>query len=263
MPCLEVLGIGQISLWPLAGFTGWLWCATRNRPRAAGLLLALTIIKPHLGLLPGVFAGAYSLRHRHWSTLITFAIALVCSTLVTLWLRPAIWMEYVAGLQRGTAPTAFASATLYGWGRLHLGEWFGYVSWALWCCALLLAAGLGWNAGMHKEAVKDREGNVHTGPLIAWSAMMCIATVLFMPYAFSNDLVFLLPGFILAVGSWLQNHPRSRFYLLIWLGLEAWMVAVKLIPWEEDMYWIVSLIGLVAMGSALRGSHPLLRSRNV
>jgi len=230
MPCLAVVGIGQLSLWPLAGFTGWLWLTTRGRHNLAAAVLALTLIKPHLGLLPGLFVAARWVRQRQWTPVVLFLAAFLGLTAVTLWLRPAIWTEYFQGLSTGIGPGQFRTATLDGWGRETLGQEFRLVSWAVWGIALAWSVRAGW---------RWPEGELCSrAPVVT---AMALATA---PYAFSFDFVFLLPGFLLAAGRMLANVPGWRWGMAAWLALEGWMVAGKLVPWEEAAYWFVPWLGL-------------------
>lgn len=238
MPCLAVIGIGQLSLWPLAGFTGWLWLTVRRRHVPAALALVLLLVKPHLGLLPGFFVAGRWLRRRQLTTIILFLAALVGVTALTLWLRPTVWDDYFAGLVAGTPPTQIKSATLDGWARENLGQWFGKLSWTIWVTSLWAAGVAGWFS-----AVRYRIG-LPKDQVIPFAALACAAAVATVPYAFSFDFVFLLPGFLLAVGRMLTNAPQWRWGVLAWLALEGWMVAGKLAPWEEAAYWFVPWLGL-------------------
>jgi hypothetical protein len=233
MPCLAVVGIGQYSLWPLAGFTGWLWFTTKQRHLPAAIILVLTVIKPHLGLLPGLFVAGRWMGRRQFAPVAAFVASLIVLTLLTLWLRPTIWMDYVAGLQAGITPGDIQSATLDGWGRANFGQSFRYVTWTIWAAALLGAFAIGW-----------RTARADDQKLVAWSAIVCTTAVATVPYAFSFDFVFLLPGFLLAVGRMVDGARHWRLGLAAWLGLELWMVAGKLAPWDEAAYWFVPWIGL-------------------
>ena len=253
LPCVSMLGIGQISAWPLVGFTGWLYCTIRQRPVPAGVFLALTIIKPHLGLLPGIFAGVYALRHFQWKTILAFTLTLLAATALMMWLRPTIWSDYLAALQSGVAPTEIRTATFDGWGRYHFGQDVRYLSWGLWGIALLLAALAGWRCPQFspiKEA--SMGGSSAQETLMAWSAMICIAAVAFVPYAFSMDFVFMLPGFILAIGTWLRRDRYWQIALLGWLALDLYLVVGVHNSWGEYQYWFIPWIGLIMMIVMLR-----------
>jgi len=245
LPSLEVLGFGQNSLWPLAGFTGWIWCITRRRWVSAGLFLVLTVIKPHIGLLPAIFAGVYCLRHRHWSTILAFSLGLFFTTGVMIWFRPTIWTDYLTALQSGTSPTLFYTATLDGWLRAHFSQTFGYLSWALWVIASTLTAIIAWR-GMNRseDALCTNDDSDEQSSLFKWSIVICMATVVFVPYAFPFDYVLMLPGYFLAMGFWLENKPRGRVALTVWVLLFIGLMLAHSARWTHDNYWVVPWTGL-------------------
>jgi len=246
LPCISMVAMGQISAWPLVGFTGWLYCKIHRRPVPAGLFLALTIIKPHLGLLPGVFAGIYSLRHFQWKTLLAFTLAVLAATVLMMWLRPTIWIDYWDALHSGVSPTQIRTATFDGWGRYHFGQAIRYVSWGLWGIALLLAALAGWRCpriSAQREGDTSRSSAEET--LVTWSALICTASIAFVPYAFSMDFVFMLPCFILALGAWLRRDRYWQFALVGWLTLELCLVTGVLNEWGEYQYWFIPWLGLL------------------
>jgi hypothetical protein len=261
MPALAVMGIGQYSLWPLAGFTGWLWFTRSGRPVLAGMSLALLVVKPHLGLLPGVFAGVHMLRRGQWGAIASFLLVLGAVTLLTYLIRPGIWREYFEAVSSGTTPTDICTATLDGWGRKVLGQWFGYISWSIWSFGLLGAGILGWRlSGLQAKAPE-------ASLLVDWSVLVCLASVAVTPYAFSFDFVMMLPGYFWAVGRWQsQQDARGRWVMLGWLALSGWLVLGKFLPWDESAYWIVPWAGLGLMGwvfgARLAGLRGELRGRS-
>jgi hypothetical protein len=245
---LTLLGYGQISLWPLVGFTGWLWCSKHQRQFPAGLFLVLTIIKPHTGLLPGIFAGVYALRQRHRSTIAAFVLGLLGLTAATLWFRPTIWSEYLTAIRTGT-PTSHYTATLDGWLRVHFSESFRYLTWPLWLCSLFGAALVAWKIpGPPPRLPKGGRGEIsltlENDPLVAWSIIACLATVVFVPYGYSHDYIFMLPGYFLALGGWLANQREGRIAFFIWLVLYAGLMYLYFTNWTHDHYWIVPWLGL-------------------
>jgi hypothetical protein len=248
---LALLGFGQISLWPFAGFTGWLYCTRRQRHVPAGLFLVLTIIKPHTALLPGVFAGIYSLRQRHWSTVAAFILGVLGATALTLWFRPTIWAEYLQGVRTGTSPMNFYTATLDGWLRVHFSESFRYLTWPLWLVAIAGTALIAWLLPRHGELSADLP---EKEPLIAWSIVACLATVVFVPYGYSHDFVFMLPGFFVALRFWMTDRPGGRLGIAVWLVLYCLFMYLHLEHWTHDHYWIISWAGLATTIWLLRES---------
>ncbi len=262
MPALAVIGIGQNSLWPFAAFTGWLWFTKKQQPIPAALCLVLTVIKPHLGLLPGLFVAARWLRHKQWRAIIAFTLALLALTALTLWLRPTIWADYLQAIRTGTPPTQIRTATLDGWGRIQFGHSFQYVSWTLWGCALFIAVVFGWKCVCFSHNATESSSSLTHHSLLANRCVIVSAmAIAFVPYAFSFDFVFLLPGFILAIGRALQGARLYRWTLATFLALELWMVWGKLAPWEEAAYWFIPLLGLATtIWLVSLHSRPLVRT---
>jgi hypothetical protein len=273
MPCLSVIGIGQISLWPLLGFTGWLWFTARSRSGGvlarrlnlqvstsptgeltlhrswtqwfAGACLALLIIKPHLGLLLGVFAGMTMLRQRNWRAWAGFILTVAVATLITQLLRLGIWQDYLQSVQNSSRLALIHPATLEGWLKDNLGDSFTAVTWGIWAVALLLAGIAGYQCGSKQRAPSATGNRSSSGALIYCSAIMSTAAVAVVPYAFNFDFVLMLPGFILALGTAAaQKQIRWRVPFLIWLALECWLVAGKLATWSETSYCLVPWAGL-------------------
>lgn len=248
VPTVYLLGMGQNSLWVLMGFTGWLWCITRRRLVLAGLFLVLCTIKPHIGLLTVIFAVVHCLRHRHWSTLWAFSLGLLFVSGFLSWLRPTIWTDYLTALQSGTSPTSFYTATLNGWLRVHWGESFGYLSWVLWVIVLIVTAVVAWrgiNCGM--SALRTSDDSPEQKSLINWSILICMASIVFVPYAFTYDFVILLPGYLLAVCmALLRTDKRWPIVLIIWIGMVAWLMYGKSNQWQESAYGLIPWAGLAS-----------------
>jgi hypothetical protein len=245
LPCLAMVAIGQISVWPLLSFTAWLFCTTRRQPTLAGCFLALTIIKPHLGLLPGVFAGMYALRHAQWKTVAAFILCVLAATALMWWLRPTIWGEYLAAMNEGIAPSQIATATFDGWGRYYFGHSLRYLTWTCWALALLVAAIAGWRCPQLSTAANTTYKPAQANTLVAWSALCLSVSIVVVPYAFSMDFVFMLPGFILALGAWVNRDRYWQVIITVWLVLELWMVAARSYSWDEHYYWFIPWIGLL------------------
>ena len=75
--------------------------------------------------------------------------------------------------------------------------------------------------------------------------MICIAAIAFVPYAFTMDFVFMLPGFILAIGTWLRRDRYWQLALLGWLALDLFLVVGVHCSWGEYQYWFIPWIGLI------------------
>jgi hypothetical protein len=79
--------------------------------------------------------------------------------------------------------------------------------------ALLLAALAGWKCpSISNPQEQTTDGLLAQETLVTWSALICAASIAFVPYAFSMDFVFMLPGFILAIGAWLRRNRYWQIY---------------------------------------------------
>jgi hypothetical protein len=245
LPMWLVLGLGQNSLWPLAGFAGWLWFTTRQRLSpavcrqcewASGACLTLLVVKPHLGFLLGLFAGAFMLHQRQWRSILGFAVTLTLATMVTFLIRPSVWSEYLLALGTGQSPLQYCGATLDGWLRFNGGDEFRYLTWPIWLLGLLGGTLLG---------VKIS----HALPeIVTCSALLCTATLAIVPHAYSYDYVLMIPGFILTLGSWIMWRDWHRFITLMgWLLLVVFYATGKSHALQEQNFFIIPWSALALM----------------
>jgi hypothetical protein len=253
LPTVLVLGMGQNSLWPLAGFTGWLWFTapsnaesrtnTRNQ-WLAGACLMLLVIKPHLGLLLGLFAAAFMLHQRQWRSILAFAVMLALATVATLLIRPSVWNDYLIALRTGPPPMQFYGATLDGWLRFHGGNEFRYLTWAIWFSGLLAGVVIGFKIPARSRSTISQEVPL----LVRSAALLSTATLAVVPHAYSYDYVFMIPGFILALGSWIIWKERPMFVALIcWLLLVVFYSTGKSRVLPEQNYFIIPWSALALM----------------
>src|SRR5207249_5587767 len=135
------------------------------------------------------------------------------------WLRPTIWTDYLAALQSGTSPTSFYTATLDGWLRVHFSEPFRYLSWALWVSVSIFTVIVAWRGiNRGRSALRTNDDAPEQKSLIKWSIVICMASVVFVPYAFTYDFVILLPGYLLAFSmALIRTEKRWPIILIIWI----------------------------------------------
>ncbi|HMP17794.1 MAG TPA: hypothetical protein PKD72_12275, partial [Gemmatales bacterium] len=167
---------------------------------AGAVLLVLLVIKPHLGLVPGFFVLGLWMRQRDWKSLLIFTAALVSLTGLTLVWRPTIWLEYYQSLQSGSVPADYLTATL----DCFLRQWGSKLpvsafTWLLWLTSVAGACWLGYQVG---DAAR-----VH---LPTWATFVLVWSLATVPYAFSFDLVALLPLWIWAVGYYLSRNSKDN-----------------------------------------------------
>ncbi len=259
IPTWHFLQCGQISAWPFAGFTGWLFFHTRRAPFISGCFLALTIIKPHLGLLPGMFAGFYLLRHQQWRSIAAFALTVLVLTGVTFWVRPSIWAEYVHAMQVGTKVTDLYTGTLEGWLRYYFQVDLRLYSWLLFGLSLIAGGVLGWRLpGFPKRNEVPSLEDAAYVRLVYTATAICVATCVVIPYAFSNDFILLLPGLVIALIGWVRrdvtHQPALSHWLIFigWMVLNIWTMLAKDIktPYHFEM-WFVPWFALALTGISL------------
>src|SRR5262249_15014657 len=124
-----------------------------------------------------------------------------------------------------------------------------YLTWLLWLCAVGFAAFVAWMilapTGRQREKQEPiPHVTMSPSPLVSFSTMACLASIVFVPYAFQTDYVFLLPGYFLALGYWLCGERNGAIALIIWFLLYAGMMWLYLTGWSMDYFWIIPWIGL-------------------
>ncbi len=261
-PTLFLVLMGQISGLMLLGLAGWVyWRTPAARPAGAnpsavgtrgpcgpglpqpvaGLLLALTAIKPHL-LLPFAFVLLLDVR-RTWRTLLIGGAALLAFGLLPMLWVPTVWADWLAGT---AAEQTASNVTVSQWVHPTLGFWLrslhpdhpAALMFAPLLVALPLVAAYWWK----------RRHQWH------WSSelpRLVLVSVLAAPYgAWGFDLVLLLVPTIQAAG-WVlaDRRPLMRWgFALLLAGLNAAMLFT--LQWENSMAnaWFAPA---VAVGYAL------------
>jgi hypothetical protein len=163
-PFLAHQALGQSTLWVLIGFVGGWWALTQSKPFAAGLMLSVVAIKPHLGMALAIVL----LTMRLWRIVggillgltfqagITFivcgrdaVVAYLTTTLRVLrdttLIEPkderfthALRMSLESLVPQGVATVGWLTASaLFGWMVVRV--WRQSEDWALRMSALLLA----------------------------------------------------------------------------------------------------------------------------
>jgi Glycosyltransferase family 87 len=151
-PALISVIMGQMSVLVLLGLVLFLELHDR-RPYLSGASLWLCALKPHLLLLFGLVLLVWMVRNRNYKIMAGFAAAMVVSCLLTEWIDPAAWRQYLQWsktsgietefipclavlLRQSISPTtgwlAFVPAVLGGcwavgfyWKRRDRWDWFG------------------------------------------------------------------------------------------------------------------------------------------
>jgi hypothetical protein len=225
MPSMTLFGLGQVTSFVLFGFTLWIFLMRRGYPVAAGAVLALTIIKPHLAAGPLLYAGIVGLRHKHWRMLVALVVTGLLLAAAPLLIRPTIWGEYFEWM-----PTAqeyalkWHKATLDGRLRVLLTQWlpgntdayYLRLSQLLTLPIVLVFAGwiglLAW-----KHPLRSINALL---VLVLWTAGTF--------YAFSYDFILLCPAFILALGHAVsRSKPAWALAALGWIILTVTYFLIK------------------------------------
>jgi hypothetical protein len=189
--------------------TGALLCIKNDRDQLAGILLALTTIKPHLVILFIPFILIWAIYLKRWKVITWFSISLAVLIIVSLiwmpdWILQNIWeiLEYPGYNPAGTLAAA-------------LGEWFPEARNQLkWAIAILLGLVLVY------EWVNSRKGKFKR---FLW---ICMLT--------------------LVISQWIGIQTDPGNFILLFPALMM-IIATLSIKWPRREGWIVSsvLVGLL------------------
>lgn len=245
LPCLSLIGLGQVTSLTLLGCSLWSFLMQKKHPILAGCSLALTIIKPHLALGTVIYAVVAGIRQKQWRMLLSFIITVLVMCLTMVAIRPTVWHEYFASIDRSN-PTQWFNTTLDGWGRFTFGEWFRIIAATIGLALLAWIVFLAWR----RESVKDNE-------LVARNeALVIVLWMLAVPYAFSYDYVLLLPAFVFGVAVRLYlAAPNWIIVLMGWLALDLLYVMKKGV-WYEYQFFLIAW-GALALHLLLVSAGPM------
>lgn len=129
-PTLTALIAGQVNILVLVGITGYLFFRQRQQYGWAGILLALTMVKPHLVYLTVPLVLYVEWQQRRWRVLGGFFGTLSALTLLVFFRRPTFLLEYATAVEGGRL-FEYATPTIGGILALLLGwdgcKWIGVV----------------------------------------------------------------------------------------------------------------------------------------
>lgn len=131
-PTLTALIAGQVNILVLTGVTGYLFFRQRQQYGWGGILLALTMVKPHLVYLTVPLVLYVELRQRHWRVLTGFLGMLGALTLVVFIRRPLFLLDYMTAVEGGHL-LDYVTPTLGG----ILALFFGWDGWKLMAVVIL------------------------------------------------------------------------------------------------------------------------------
>jgi len=216
---VQGLRLDQLGL--LVGFflAAGTWLVTRRHFTSAGVLLALSTIKPQMALLPLCWfaiwtCGNWPRRRRLAAAFVTAVGTLLAASELIL---PGWFRYFLAGIAayRRYAPS---------WSLLHLalGEALGEIVGAVLILVLLLFA---WR--MRKEAAESRR---FTTALAAFLMVTALTFPLFIPF---NQVLLILPAMLL-VQDWSALPRFSRIVFMVCIGW-PWIISSVLLPFPPRL----------------------------
>lgn len=229
---LLAIAMGQVSFLPLLGICASLYLLRQGRWFGGGanlyLLrqgrwfwggasLVLTLVKPHMAVLPAAYLLAYATRRKQWALWLGLLSAVVVCGLALFWLRPNWPQDYYA--LRAIAPVAWATPTLGGvlsW--LGLPNLFRYLVFAFLPLAWYLAQ-------------PEREDGLRS------VALCTLLTVPLTFYGWSYDQSMLLIPLSAIFGSLPNASKRIQSLILTALGLLVLINLGQRLSGMDELYY--------------------------
>jgi hypothetical protein len=219
-PILSTLIWGQVNALHFFGLTGFAALYRARRYLIAGLLLSLTLTKPHLYLCTYVYLALVLARHRAWSVYAGGVLGLSAQVLISLLFFPEGWQLYVKRFSSlGEEALTLSGATLAQQLSITTG-WGGFP--ILFCvCALIAGAFSGMREGKQLALL----------PLTLGVSLMCA------PYCWSHGLVACLPLFLPAVERCTRTLSERQIMLLIFVVVCAVMPLIVNV--HSQLVWML------------------------
>lgn len=185
VPLLECLTLGQLGVLVAGCLLGGTVALRGGSDTTAGVLLALTAVRPHTVLLPLVVLGVHIVATRRWKVVRAGLVTVAAMVGTSVVLFPTVWRNWDP---IGGSPTHFRTPTIASWLRSWLDSGAGPPEWPLVVVpAVAVLAATAW-AVRHRDSVQ-------------WRAMPALlaASVLVSPYAWIYDSMLLMPIHVLAL----------------------------------------------------------------
>jgi hypothetical protein len=221
VPAISALLVGQIAPLMLLGAAAFLPLVRTRSDVAAGTVVCLLAIKPHIAYLFWAALGVWAIAARRWQLLLAGALTGVTLTLIAAAFRPTILADYWATARQ--TPAQYASPTLGYLLRLALDSpWFGWQF-------VPMIPGLAWLAwyGWRHRADWDWSGRL---PLLL---LVSALTAAYGAWLF--DLVILLVP-VLDIAARLSRPPSPRAGILValavYLAVFAAGLTLLLVPFK-------------------------------
>ncbi len=212
---------GNFVVLQTALFMVGIYALARRRDVEAGLLLALTTIKPHLALLPVAVTLLWTASHRRWRFWAGFWGLLAVMLAASTWLQPDWWLQNLRvilaypGYNPPGSPQEVLRLWLPGPGRL--------LAWALTVVV--------WGLLLFEWVAVWRKPFVH----FLWTfAFTLLASQWSGIQTDPGNLVLLLPATLLAWGYWYQRWAYGRVAFWGTWGVAlvgTWALFLKTLRW--------------------------------
>ncbi|WP_436795777.1 glycosyltransferase family 87 protein [Actinospongicola halichondriae] len=241
VPLIECLLLGQMGVMLALFMIGGLLALREGRDGVAGVLLALTMMRPQMVVLPLIVVGVHVISTGRWqvvrSSLATVGAVLVSSAIAF----PSVWANWDPF---GGSPTHFRTPTIATWVRLALESDASAPTWPLVVVpALAVVALVPW-------AYRRRNA-------ISWQAMPLVLgiSVVVSPYAWVYDSMLLMPIHVALVAGMLGGSVE-RLLAVGAIGLQLAALVVRSFPSSAHEHQIIVPLGLLLLYAATTRIRP-------
>jgi hypothetical protein len=248
VPTAFLIAEGQITSIVLFGLAGFVWALRAERPLLAGMLGALTGVKPHLLLLFGLWVFCEACRSRFGRrVLLGGLITGAAGCLLTTLLNSGLWLDYWQVL---STPSSASHHHLSYWNPPLAGRWLrqlvpGTPFWAQWLpLAFGVVAYMTWEFRFRD---RERDDADYLPGLVGFSLLIA-------PYgAWQHDLVLLLvPVYAAAIEVAARRGRDARvlgaIVLVLVIGVMLGMLLARALP--QWYVWVVPTV--------LAGCHAVM-----
>ena len=207
---VQGLRLQQLAIVEGCLLTAGAWCISRNHAGTAGVLLALSTIKPQMALLPLCWFAIWAVGdwHRRWRLAASFIATMVALIAAGELLLPGWPRYFLAGLSAYRKYAMPTSAL-----RVALGDTLGEILGGILVLGLLAFA---WQ---NRKAAGD--SRQFASILAAFFMCALLAFPLFTPF---NQVLLILPALLLLHG-W---KALPRFSRLVFILLLSWPCIISL-----------------------------------
>jgi hypothetical protein len=244
-PNARALVLGQMSVVVFLLVLGALAAVRVGRDGVAGLLLALSTVKPQVVLLIVPFLLIWSAYQRRWAVVIGFAVSLTALVGLPLLAHPAWLAEFMSQLSAYTSYTELGSVTWiltsHYLGLPSIVEWaitFGLLGWLVW----------EWYRSRH----------LAFGPMLWTASLTLVMTHFVAPRTATTHFgLLILPLFMVFALLSRSNPDRAGFaasLVLVVLLFGTWWLFLVTVQGRQE-----SAITYLPIPMALAGYLPWIR----